>query len=237
MDFSYLHTKVSKDKFLANPRDVSGGRSRAVIIKDLTNASNCAVVPTQRATRRRQRLRHGGQRQRSGCSGAGRRSRAPTRPARSASARALTAQRGDRRRRRSAASTVLGSGVAVNITRQPAAARRRPTRRRPASSTRSTSASSGCTLVPRADINYTGDSWGTSSTEPDRRDPAAMRWSTPRSSSTARRPLVRPRLRPEPDRTTTRSPVCTSPTSRRVCSPTSSPLEPRRYGVAAGFKF
>lgn len=47
MNFSYLKTKVASDKFLANPRDPSGGRSDAVIIKDITNGSNCAVVPTQ----------------------------------------------------------------------------------------------------------------------------------------------------------------------------------------------
>ncbi|MEH6757735.1 MAG: TonB-dependent receptor [Parasphingorhabdus sp.] len=46
MGFSYLKTKVSEDKFLSNPRDPGGGRSDAVIIKDLQNASNCAVVPT-----------------------------------------------------------------------------------------------------------------------------------------------------------------------------------------------
>ncbi|PZO91740.1 MAG: TonB-dependent receptor [Sphingomonas sanxanigenens] len=46
MGFSYLHTKVSTDKFLANPRDPSGGRSDAVIIKDIQNASNCAIIPT-----------------------------------------------------------------------------------------------------------------------------------------------------------------------------------------------
>lgn len=44
--FSYLKTKVTEDKFLSNPRDPSGGRSDAVIIKDITNGSNCAVVPT-----------------------------------------------------------------------------------------------------------------------------------------------------------------------------------------------
>nr|WP_157032825.1 TonB-dependent receptor [Sphingomonas changbaiensis] len=44
LGFSYLHTRVSADKFLVNPQDVSGGRADAVIIKDLTNASNCAVV-------------------------------------------------------------------------------------------------------------------------------------------------------------------------------------------------
>lgn len=40
---SYLNTKVSEDKYLANPRDFGGGRSDAVIIKDITNAANCAV--------------------------------------------------------------------------------------------------------------------------------------------------------------------------------------------------
>ena len=42
---SLLETEVSDDKFLSNPRDFSGGRSDAVIIKDLTNGSNCAVAP------------------------------------------------------------------------------------------------------------------------------------------------------------------------------------------------
>jgi len=44
--FSYLHTKVTSNKFLVNPRDPSGGRSDAVIIKDISNASNCAIVST-----------------------------------------------------------------------------------------------------------------------------------------------------------------------------------------------
>ncbi len=40
---SYLHTEVSSDKFLANPRDFGAGRADAVIIKDITNGANCAV--------------------------------------------------------------------------------------------------------------------------------------------------------------------------------------------------
>jgi len=44
LGFSYLNTEVASDKFLANPRDPSGGRSDAVIIKDISNGSNCAVV-------------------------------------------------------------------------------------------------------------------------------------------------------------------------------------------------
>lgn len=44
LGFSYLNTKVASDKFLSDPRDPSGGRSDAVIIKDISNGSNCAVV-------------------------------------------------------------------------------------------------------------------------------------------------------------------------------------------------
>ena len=42
---STLKSRI-KGLSLVDPRDPSGGRSDAVIIKDLTNASNCAVVPT-----------------------------------------------------------------------------------------------------------------------------------------------------------------------------------------------
>jgi len=41
---SYLRTNVSRDLLLSNPRDPSGGRSDAVIIKDITNGANCAVT-------------------------------------------------------------------------------------------------------------------------------------------------------------------------------------------------
>lgn len=42
---SYLQTRV-KDLSLVDPRDPSGGRNDVVIIKDITNGSNCAVIPT-----------------------------------------------------------------------------------------------------------------------------------------------------------------------------------------------
>ena len=42
-NFSYLHSSVSDDESLINPRDPSGGRTDAVIIKDVTNAANCAL--------------------------------------------------------------------------------------------------------------------------------------------------------------------------------------------------
>ncbi len=43
---SYLKTKITGDQLFSNPRDPGGGRADAVIIKDITNGSNCAVVPT-----------------------------------------------------------------------------------------------------------------------------------------------------------------------------------------------
>lgn len=46
LGLSYLHTKVTGSQTFGDLRDPSGGRGDAVIIKDLTNASNCAVAPT-----------------------------------------------------------------------------------------------------------------------------------------------------------------------------------------------
>jgi iron complex outermembrane receptor protein len=46
LGFSYLHTEVKGDTFNSDPRDFGGARSDAVIIKDITNASNCAVAST-----------------------------------------------------------------------------------------------------------------------------------------------------------------------------------------------
>jgi len=41
---SVMKTKVTSDKFLANPRNPAGDRSDAVIIKDISNGANCAVI-------------------------------------------------------------------------------------------------------------------------------------------------------------------------------------------------
>ncbi|GAB5481161.1 MAG: TonB-dependent receptor [Parasphingorhabdus sp.] len=46
LGFSYLNTKVKGDQFFSNPRDPGGGRADAVIIKDISNGANCAVIPT-----------------------------------------------------------------------------------------------------------------------------------------------------------------------------------------------
>ena len=46
LSLSYLNTEVASDKYLADPFDPSGGRSDAVIVKDITNGANCTVIPT-----------------------------------------------------------------------------------------------------------------------------------------------------------------------------------------------
>jgi iron complex outermembrane recepter protein len=44
MGLSYLNTEVAGDQFFSNPRDPGGGDANAVIIKDISNGSNCAVT-------------------------------------------------------------------------------------------------------------------------------------------------------------------------------------------------
>ena len=44
MNFSYLNAEVAGDQFFSNPRDPGGGDPDAVIIKDIFTAANCAVT-------------------------------------------------------------------------------------------------------------------------------------------------------------------------------------------------
>jgi len=44
MNISYLNAKVAGDQFFSNPRDPGGGDPTAVIIKDISNGSLCAVT-------------------------------------------------------------------------------------------------------------------------------------------------------------------------------------------------
>ena len=44
MNVSYLNAKVAGDQFFSNPRDPGGGDPNAVIIKDISNGSLCAVT-------------------------------------------------------------------------------------------------------------------------------------------------------------------------------------------------
>ncbi len=44
MNVSYLRTEVAGDQFFSDPRDPGGGDPNAVIIKDITNGAHCAVT-------------------------------------------------------------------------------------------------------------------------------------------------------------------------------------------------
>ena len=46
-NFSYLKTEVAQDRLLTNPRDVTGGRTDGIVVKDLIAAYNCLVVPNE----------------------------------------------------------------------------------------------------------------------------------------------------------------------------------------------
>ncbi len=160
MNFSYLHTEVSNDKFLANPRDPGGGRSDAVIIKDITNGSNCAVVPTTAGNA-------AGANGFVGAVNAGLGLRAPTGfgfDSGLASTGAfgicsvLSAQTANPALAPFGGMRVLNDGVSVNIrgNQLPQA----PTYKFSAGVQYTASIGTDMTLVPRVDLAYTGDSYG-----------------------------------------------------------------------------
>lgn len=233
INFSYLNTKVAKDKFIANPRDPSGGRSDAVIIKDITNASNCAVVSTSGNV--------AGVNQFVGAINGSVGLQAPTSiPGTNTTGAfsicsALAAQ----------ASTVgaafggiqvLGSGVEVNVKGSEL----------PNAPTYKVSAGiqytipfggSGFTIVPRADINYTGDQWGTifNKSPIDR----IRGYEVVNAQIQLNAPDERFYVRGFVQNLTNNNGI----TGMYVTDQSSGlftnifTVEPRRYGIAAGFKF
>lgn len=233
-NFSYLKTEVSSDKFLANPRDPSGGRSDAVIIKDLTNASNCAVVPTTAGNAAGANAFvtaiNGG----IGLPGPVAVQGTNTTGAFSICS-ALTAQ---------AAAVgaafggiqVLGSGVEVNIrdNRLPNA----PTYKWSVGAQYTVDmGSSGFTVVPRVDINYTGGAYGTIfNKNPIDRLPG---YEVVNAQIQVNAPDDRFYLRGFVTNLTANDAL----TGMYVTDQSSGlftnifTIEPRRYGVAAGFKF
>jgi iron complex outermembrane receptor protein len=238
MNFSYLHSRVSEDKFLANPRDPSGGRSDAVIIKDITNASNCAVQSTAgsgAAATAYVNAINGGI---NAATGAGLRPAVAV-PGTNANGAfsicsALTAS----------ASTVgaafggiqvLGSGVAVNIKGN--SLPNAPTYKAAVGAQYTIDlGTGGYTLVPRADINYTGDSTGTIFNLNVDRIPgyevvnAQLQLNAPDD-----RFFVRGFVQNLTNNNATTGLYVTDQSSGLFTNIFT--IEPRRYGVAAGFRF
>ena len=153
-NFSYNHSRVSGSQLFANPRDPSGGRNDAVIIKDATNAANCAVTSGAGAVAARtfvntinastgvlrpaqQVLDNGTYGAFSICS------------ALQAQAAAIGPAFGG--------ITFYGSGVPVDLRHNqlPGA----PTYKASIGAQYTIDFANGMTLVPRADLNYTGNSY------------------------------------------------------------------------------
>ncbi|MEE2915681.1 MAG: TonB-dependent receptor, partial [Pseudomonadota bacterium] len=233
-NFSYLKTKVSADRFLANPRDPSGGRSDAVIIKDITNASNCAVVPTTAGNRAGANAFVTAINSSVGLA-------APVAvPGTTANGAfsicsALTAQ---------AAAIgaafggvqVLGSGVEVNVrgNQLPNA----PTYKWSVGAQYTVDmGGSGWTVVPRADINYTGNAYGTifNKNPIDRMPGYEVVNAQIQVNAPDDRFYVRGFVQNLTGNDSTTGMYVTDQSSGLFTNIFT--IEPRRYGVAAGFKF
>jgi iron complex outermembrane receptor protein len=238
---SYLKTKVSDDRFLANPRDPSGGRSDTVIIKDITNSANCAVVPTIAGNAAGANAFVGAINQAIGTSfGNAALLRAPgavpgtTTTGAFSICSALTAQA-------SAVGAafggiqVLGSGVETNVrgNQLPNA----PTYKWSIGAQYTIDfGDSGFTLVPRADLNYTGNTYGTIFNLPIDRLPG---YEVVNAQIQLNAPDDRFYVRGFVSNLTKNNAL----TGLYVTDQSSGlytnvfTIEPRRYGVAAGFKF
>ena len=240
-NMSYLKTKVSGDRYLANPRDPSGGRSDAVIIKDITNASNCAVVPTTAGNRTGANAFVAAVNGGIGASfGNPALLAAPTAvtgttatgafsvcSALTAQAAAIGAAFGGIQ--------VLGSGVEVNV-----AGNRLPNapmfKWAVGAQYTIDMGTSGWTVVPRADINYTGNSYGTIFNLNIDRVPG---YAVVNAQLQVNAPDDRFYLRGFVSNLTNNGAM----TGMYVTDQSSGlftnifTIEPRRYGVAAGFKF
>lgn len=239
---SYLKTKVSDDRFLANPRDPSGGRSDAVIIKDITNSANCAVVPTVAGNRAGANAFVNTINQGIGASfgnpallqgttavpGTTANGAFSICSALQAQATAVGAAFGGIQ--------VLGSGVESNVrgNKLPNA----PTYKWSIGAQYTIDfGDSGFTLVPRADLNYTGGSYGTIfNLNPTDRLPG---YEVVNAQIQLNAPDDRFYLRGFVSNLTKNNAL----TGMYVTDQSSGlytnifTIEPRRYGVAAGFKF
>jgi len=241
-NFSFLHSSVSNDKFLANPRDPSGGRSDAVIIKDITNASNCAVIPKTGANAAAVNLYVGAVNGGIGlaaptpipgtnttgafgiCSALAATAAAP--PAALDAAFGLPAGT-------ALPFTVLGDGVAVNIrgNKLPGA----PTYKFAVGAQYRIDLG-GMSLVPRVDLNYTGNSYASIfNTHIDRIPGYEVINAQIQLNAREDRWYVRGFVQNLTNNNAITGQYVTDQSSGLFTNIFT--IEPRRYGIAAGFKF
>ena len=232
-NFSYLHSKVSQDKFLADPRDPSGGRTDAVIIKDATNASNCAVASNVGSAAAARGFVN--------AINAGTGVLQPAVPVLAngtygafSICSALTAQAAGPAGAAFGGITVYGAGIPVNIrgNQLPQA----PMFKASAGAQYTIQLANGLTIVPRADLNLTGTSYGGIFNLPIDRIPS---YEVVNAQVQLNGPGERWYVRGFVQNATNNSAV----TGQYVTDQSSGlftnvfTLEPRRYGAAVGIKF
>ncbi len=227
--FSYLHTKVSSDKFLSNPRDPSGGRSDAVIIKDISNGSNCAVVPNVAGNVAA--VNGFVSAVNAGLGLAGPTSFGPSSGLTATGAfsicSVLAANAG-------ANFTVESAGVPVNIkgNKLPQA----PNYKFSVGAQYTADFDNGMSLVPRVDLTYTGDSYGNIFNGPVNKVSGYAQINAQLQLNGANdRWYIRGFVQNLLDNNATTGLYVTDASSGLFTNVFT--LEPRRYGVGAGFKF
>ena len=231
-----MHTKAGDSGTrLTNPRDPSGGRSDAVIIKDITDGSNCAVVSNSGSV--------------AGVNGfvaainpalglAGPTSFGPNSGLSANGAfsicSVLAAQAAGPAGAAFGGITVMNAGVPVNVKGN--ALPQAPNYKFSIGTQYTAEMSNGMTLVPRVDLTYTGDSYG---------NIFNSRVNKINGYSQANAQV---QLNGRDDRWFVRGYIqnifnSNSITGLYVTDQSSGlytnifTLEPRRYGIAAGFKF
>ncbi|MGH6787473.1 MAG: TonB-dependent receptor [Novosphingobium sp.] len=229
LGFSYLHAEVSQDKFLSNPRDPSGGRSDAVIIKDITNGSNCAVIPNVAGNAAATQGFVGAVN-----AGLGLRAPAPFPSDSGLTATGAFSICSVLQANQGANFTVLTAGVPVNIKGNtlPQA----PTVKASAGAQYTHRFGDDWTLVPRLDVTMTGSSFGNIFNGSVNRIPAYWQMN---AQVQLNGPDDKFFLRGFIQNVTNEQPI----TGLYVTDQSSGlftnifTMEPRRYGIAAGFKF
>jgi iron complex outermembrane recepter protein len=229
MGFSYLHTKVSTDKFLSNPRDPSGGRSDAVIIKDITNGANCAIVPTVAGATAAVNGYVAAVN-----AGLGLRAPASFGPGTSLTANGAFSICSVLKANQGANFQVLDAGVEVNIkgNELPQA----PVAKFSIGAQYTAEFDNGMTLVPRVDLSYTGDQTGSIFNDKiDKIKGFAQMNAQIQLNGPSDKWFVRGFIQNIANNNATTGLYVTDQSSGLFTNIFT--LEPRRYGIAAGIKF
>ena len=230
-NFSWMKSKVSGDTYLANPRDPSGGRSDAVIIKDLTNASNCAIRPAKGsgATAAQVNAFVNGFN-----SAVGLQPTTPIPGTNTTGAFSICSQLAVTAARSGLPFVVDPSGVETNVRGN--SLPNAPSYKWSVGAQYTINAGEW-SIVPRADLNYTGNSWGTifNKNPIDKIEGYAVVNAQLQINAPNDRFYIRGFVQNLTNNSATTGMYVTDQSSGLFTNIFT--LEPRRYGVAAGFKF